>query len=290
MAENNAGTSIDAQQPRISRAKTTLPLLIVVALFIGVAYWTWHITWFGRALSDQEISEYLKETNKPNHVQHALSSLESRIEANDPSVKQWYPQIIAQADSPQPEIRLMAAWVMGQDNQSEDFHRTLLKLLNDPYPQVRRNAALGLVRFKDASGRLEIVSMLRPYDVQSPASGVLSTPLQNEQPVGIGVTLASIRQDNGQSVDVHSPVQGDVRSIVKEGSNVTAGQTIVVIGPDQTAVNDALVALALIGEPEDLPYITPYIGGQQGMPSSVKQQAARAAEAIKSRQNSTQLN
>jgi hypothetical protein len=108
--------------------------------------------------------------------------------------------------------------------------------------------------------------------------------------VAIGVTLATIRQENGQVQDVHSPVQGDVRSVVKDGSAVAAGQTIVVIGPDRDAVTNALTALTLIGEPEDLPDIFPYVAGQPNMPSSVKQQAAQAAEAIKGRQNSTQLN
>src|SRR5882724_4540615 len=139
-------------QAKAARRRSTIPLLIVVALLIGVAYFTWHGTWYGRQLSDQEIQQYLSDPNKPNHVQHALSVLEARIEAKDPTAKQWYPKIIAQADSPQPEIRLWAAWVMGQDNKSEEFHQTLLRLLKDSYTQVRRNAAVQLVRFNDPSG------------------------------------------------------------------------------------------------------------------------------------------
>ena len=45
------------------------------------------------------------------------------------------------------------AWLMGADSASEDFYNALEKLLLDAEPIVRRNAALALVRFNDASGR-----------------------------------------------------------------------------------------------------------------------------------------
>ena len=47
-----------------ARRRSTIPLLIVVALFIGVSFYTWHTTWFGRQLNDQEIeiSERTQQT------------------------------------------------------------------------------------------------------------------------------------------------------------------------------------------------------------------------------------
>jgi len=46
---------------------------------------------------------------------------------------------------------------MGYDNKSEEFHQALLKLLRDTEPLVRRNAALALIRFSDASGRADLL-------------------------------------------------------------------------------------------------------------------------------------
>ena len=73
----------------------------------------------------------------------------SALSAAIPSAKQWYPQVLQLAGSPETEFRLTAAWLMGFDNRSQEFHQKLLKLMRDPEPIVRRNAALALVRFND---------------------------------------------------------------------------------------------------------------------------------------------
>ena len=80
------------------------------------------------------------------------------MEKNDPAVKKFYPRILELAKSPTGEVRKTVAWVMGQDNTSEEFHRALLSLLGDSEPLVRRNAALQLVRFGDASGRRRTIA------------------------------------------------------------------------------------------------------------------------------------
>src|SRR5262245_5571135 len=131
-------------------------LIIVAALFIIVPFLTWYLTWFGRGLSDQELANYLGDQNNPRHIQHALLQVEAKIEKGEPNAKQFYPQITAASQSPVAEVRKTAAWVMGQDNKSEEFHGALAKLLKDEDPLVRRNAALQLVRFGDAAGREEL--------------------------------------------------------------------------------------------------------------------------------------
>src|SRR2546427_2461683 len=113
------------------------PLIILAALFIIAPFLAWYGTWFGRNLSDDTITQYLADQENPRHVQHALSQTESRIEAGDPGVKRWYPQIIKLAGSNSLEIRQTVAWVMGQDNKAEEFHAALAQLLNDPAPIVR---------------------------------------------------------------------------------------------------------------------------------------------------------
>src|ERR1700730_19151516 len=131
--------------------RASLPLIILAALFIIVPFFTWYGTWFGRHISDEEIATYLADEKNPRHIQHALSRVEERIERGDPTVKKFYPAIAALTKSPTGEIRKTAAWVMGQDNKSEEFHRALATLLGDQEPLVRRNAALQLVRFGDGS-------------------------------------------------------------------------------------------------------------------------------------------
>src|SRR6185503_10801331 len=89
-------------------------LIIVAALFIVVPFLTWYLTWFGRGLSDQQLATYLNDQKNPRHMQHALLQVEAKIEKGEPNAKQFYPQIIAAAKNPVPEVRKTAAWVMGQ--------------------------------------------------------------------------------------------------------------------------------------------------------------------------------
>src|SRR6266487_1781128 len=175
---NDNGSSADAgitMPPK--RRRASLPLIILAALFIIVPFLTWYGTWFGRNISDEEIATYLADEKNPRHIQHALSRIEERIERGDPSVKKFYPSIVALTKSPTGEIRKTAAWVMGQDNKSQEFHQALVALLQDSEPLVRRNAALQLVRFGDASGRPELHAMLQPFEAKSPIAGVIVSGL-----------------------------------------------------------------------------------------------------------------
>src|SRR5438105_5186173 len=143
------------------RRPSNIWLIIVAGLFIIVPFLTWYLTWFGRGLSDQDLTSYLSDEKNPRHIQHAMLQVEDRIERGDASAQKFYPQIIAAAKSSVPEVRKTSAWVMGQDNKSAEFHTALLDLLKDTEPLVRRNAALQLVRFGDASGRPELRAMLQ---------------------------------------------------------------------------------------------------------------------------------
>src|SRR5450631_1246285 len=146
---DSANSQTAPSSPPPTRQRATWPLIILAALFIIVPFLTWYLTWFGRDLSDEEIAKYLVDEKNPRHIQHALSQIETRIEKGDPGVKKFYPQIVTAAKSPTAEIRKEAAWVMGQDNSSPEFHQALIGLASDAEPLVRRNAAVQLVRFGD---------------------------------------------------------------------------------------------------------------------------------------------
>src|SRR5215510_11574048 len=198
-------------QPAVTgtaKRPNNLWLIIVAGLFIIVPFLAWYFTWFGRNLSDADISTYLADEKNPRHIQHALSQVEQRIERGDGSARRFYPQIVALTNSPTAEVRKTAAWVMGRDNQSEEFHHGLLDLLKDNEPLVRRNAALQLVRFGDASGRPELRAMLQPFEVKAPFAGTVLSLLPEGSGIRAGALLARIRDSSNNVQEFRSPVDG----------------------------------------------------------------------------------
>lgn len=259
---------------------------IVVGLtlaFVLMPFLFWRATWFGRPLSDAQLAQALTDTTNPHGVQHGLSSVADRIIGNDPAVKQFYPQVIALAASPAPEIRTMAAWVMGQDNTAPDFHAALLRLLNDSNPLVQRNAALALVRFHDASGHAIIVGMLKPTVLAAAYSGVLKTRLKPDQTVSPGTLIAHIEVQN-KGREVRSEVPGTLaRWLVSDGANVSTGQPIAAIYPSDDSAWESLRALYLIGTPADLDAIAPYARQSGDITARIAEQARLTMQQIRSR-------
>jgi hypothetical protein len=266
------------------KRRTPLPFIILAVLFVVVPFLTWYLTWFGRPLSDENIANYLSDEKNVRHVQQALTQIEGKIEKGDASVKRWYPQVVALSNSSVVEIRKTVAWVMGQDNKADEFHAALLKLLQDPQPLVRRNAALQLVRFGDASGRAELRAILQPYNVVAPIAGTISSVLIEGGVVNENALLARITNSQNQAQELRSPLPGKITSVAAhEGARVAAGDVILTIAPDSDFVYEALRALLFVGEAEDLPDIERYAVGVAGMPERIKLQAAETAKAIRSR-------
>ena len=255
-------------------------LLLVAALAsVVVPFLVWQDTWFGRPLDSSQLDEYLHDDAHPRHIQHALSQIADRITQGDPSVTRWYPRIADLARHSIPEIRATAAWTMGQDNTSDSFHQALLSLLADPKLMVRRNAALALVRFQDASGRGELLQMLRPYTVRSPCSGPLSLAAHAGQKVGTGTLLARVGD-----TEVRSPYAARVEEVAaSDGATLQGGARIASLEPGADQAWEALRALYLIGRAEDLPDIEPLQEGTWEMPDKVRQQAVLTAQAIRAR-------
>lgn len=284
MTGNNSHPESPAQTSTPARRRSPWPLIVLAALFIIVPFFTWYGTWFGRSLSDADIEKYLSDEKSPRHVQAALNQIEERMERSDASIKRWYPRIIELAYSPVTELRKTVAWVMGNDNKSEEFHQILLRLLEDSEPVVRRNAAVQLVRFNDNRGRKELRAILQPYSVIAPAAGSISSTLSVGSRVMEGTTLYRLKQTDGQTREVRSPVPGKIQSIAAgAGAQVAVGDSILTIAPDENFVYEALRALFLVGENDDLAEVQRYAQGVEGMPEQIKQQAAQTAKALQSR-------
>jgi len=242
----------------------------------------WWNTWFGRKLSDQQLNEYLHDTKKPRHIQQALVQVGERITRHDPTAKQWYPDLVRLAADTVEEVRNTDAWVMGEDTTGADFHQALLRMLNDPSPMVRGNAALSLVRFGDSSGRPQIVALLQPAHVTAPQSGRI---VDADRP-GTAIHqngLIAKQQYGNVTVEIRSPIPGRIRSVAGTGANIAAGAEIAMVDPSTGQVWEALRALYLIGQPDDLPAILPYERDLPDISNDVRQQAVETEKAIRAR-------
>jgi len=259
------------------------PIVLLAVLFVAATCLAWYFSWFGRGLSDADISKYLADEKNPRHVQHALLQIQERMERGDASVKNWYPQLVTLSGNPETEFRLTVAWLMGFDNQAPEFHEALLKLLRDPEPIVRRNAALALVRFEDGSGREVLTAVLRPYVLQSPAEGTVASSMKEGATVARRTLLTRIEQADGKIVELRSPLPGRIAKIAKpNGSQVKGDEELLTINSDEQSVWEALRGLALVGTAEDLPLIQSYADSNE-VSKRVKEQAGLTAQAINHR-------
>src|SRR5256885_4099258 len=73
-------TEITLDQPKHRMRTRTRVLIFVTAwAIVLMPFIFWRSTWFGRPLSDAEITQYLRDDTKPRHIQHALVQIGERI-------------------------------------------------------------------------------------------------------------------------------------------------------------------------------------------------------------------
>jgi biotin carboxyl carrier protein len=272
----------DFERKRMSVRNRVLLFVAAWAIML-LPFLFWHSTWFGRQLTDGELDHYIHDQQKPRHIQHALVQLGERMMRHDPSAVRWYPDAVRLASNPVEEIRNTDAWIMGQDNTRPEFHQALLPMLNDASPMVRYNAALSLVRFGDASGRPQFVQMLDSAKVNAPQSGRVIDLAKVGEAIRQNGTVAKL-EANGITVEVRSPIAGRVRSFsVAQGAQVQPGSELAIMDPAPEQVWEALRALYLVGQKEDLPAVTAYEKNLPNMPDRVRDQAVLTEKAILAR-------
>ncbi len=273
-----------AASPHHKMSPRNRALFFVTAwLIVLMPFLFWWNTWFGRQLPDQQISAYLQDEKHPRHIQHALVQLGERMSRHDSSVTRWYPEMVRLASHPVEEVRNTDAWVMGQDTSGAGFHEALLKMLQDPSPMVRGNAALSLVRFGDASGRPQIVALLQPARILAPSAGRVTDTDKVGTAIHQGGLIAKL-QDGQQTTELRSPISGRIRTLsIAQGTNVTAGTEVATVDPGDEQVWEALRALYLIGQPNDLSAIRPYQRELPEISDRVRQQALLTEKAIRDR-------
>ena len=258
--------------------KAYLLITLFAVLLVLFPFLFWYYTWFGRRLSARDLDEYFADKSKPRHAQHALVQLSDHL-ARHENVSRWYSNVVEQAGSPNLELRETAAWVMGQDASYAPFHEALLKLVHDPEPMVRRNAAPALAVFGDAAGRSELVAMLQPYTVPAPAAGKLKYRLKLGDYVNPGTLVGHIGD-----VEVRSAVPGEVRALDRSaGDTVAPGDPLVDLAADPDHAWEALRALYLVGQPADLEFVRRFTRPVPGVTEKVIRQARETAQAIQDR-------
>ncbi|HKS95702.1 MAG TPA: hypothetical protein VJV74_06150 [Terriglobia bacterium] len=264
--------------------RPSIIIVLVPVLVVLVTFLFWYSTWFGRPLGDREMAECLTDTSVPHRTQHALAQVAEEIARHNPAARRWYPQVLALAQNHEPQFRLMAAWVMGQDATSAEFHAALKVLVADSEPLVRWNAALALVRFGDTTGEPQLKLLLRPYTLVATQAGRVRFRLKPGDPVDSGGGVAQIQNGGAPPVDIRSPLTGHLeQQVAKESAQVEVGAPIAVLAPGEQQVWEALRALYLVGQPDDLADVERYASGVAGMPERVRQQAALTATAIQQR-------
>jgi hypothetical protein len=269
-------------RPRMSARNRAL-FFLTAWLLVLMPFLFWWSTWFGRPLNAKQMAEYLTDSNHPRHMQHALVQLGQRMSQHDASASQWYGDVVRLASYPREEVRSTDAWVMGQDPAGAGFHDALLKLLQDPSLIVRGNAALSLVRFGDNSGRAQIVALLQAAVVTSPGNGRIVDAAIAGTAIHQGGLVAKLQQGD-QTRDIRSPITGRVQTVfAATGASVNSADRMVAVEPGEEQVWEALRALYLIGQVDDLPAIRPYERELPEISDRVRQQAASTESAIQER-------
>ena len=272
-----------AQPARVRHRMSTRNRLLFFAtawLIVLMPFLFWWNTWFGRNLSDKQLSEFLNDEKHPRHIQHALVQLGERLTVHDATAARWYPDLERLASYPVEEVRNTDAWVMGQDTTQAGFHAALLKMLQDPSPMVRGNAALSLVRFGDATGRLQIVALLQPARIMAPVAGRVIDTDHAGTAIHQGGLIAKL-QTGQQITEVRSPINGRIRTVsVATGAEVSSGAELAAVDPGAEQVWEALRALYLVGQLDDLADVRTYERELPEIPDRLRQQAALAERAI----------
>src|ERR1700730_22024 len=261
-SDKTADVGDNFAKPSRPRMSTRNGLLVFVTAWLVVLmpFMFWWSTWFGRALTTKQMGEYLNDNSHPRHIQHAIVQLGQRMSRHDPSAARWYPDLVRLASNPREEVRSTDAWVMGQDTAGPGFHEALLKMLEDPSMMVRGNSALSLVSFGDSSGRPQIVSLLQPVTITAPAAGRVMDTATVGTAIHQGGLIAKVQDGDGRETrELRSLITGRVRTLsTATGASVVPGTAIATVEPGEEQVWEALRALYLSCQLEDMRAIRPY--------------------------------
>src|SRR5208282_2430113 len=94
-----------APAPHRMSPRNRILFFVTAWLIVLMPLLFWWNTWFGRQLTDKQVSEYLNDEKHPRHIQHALVQLGERMMKHDASASRWYPELLRLASHPVEEVR-----------------------------------------------------------------------------------------------------------------------------------------------------------------------------------------
>jgi pyruvate/2-oxoglutarate dehydrogenase complex dihydrolipoamide acyltransferase (E2) component len=101
--------------------------------------------------------------------------------------------------------------------------------------------------------------------------------------------LARIRRPDHNTIEIHAPEAGRVETIsIADGGTIEANGELMTLAPSTEQVWEALRALYIVGQPDDIPYVQRYTRPTVAVPDRIQKQAASTIEAIRERVGNTQ--
>jgi multidrug efflux pump subunit AcrA (membrane-fusion protein) len=124
---------------------------------------------------------------------------------------------------------------------------------------------------------------LQPASIAAPVAGRVIDIDKVGTSVRQGGLVAKLN-DGERTMEIRSPITGRIRSLsVATGSTVAAGAQVASIDPCSEQVWEALRALYLVGQPDDLPAIRIYQRSVPEIPDRLREQALLTEKAIQAR-------
>ncbi len=256
-----------------------MPVLLACVI---VPYLFWSGTWFGKALDTEQIIARLdaiqpsrttgsadREKAKLRQAQHAFEQISRRIVAaakqrasdatQDQELERIYDHVLPLAEHPAVLVRESVAWVMGEDEREARFTEPLRKLVADPNPGVRRNAALALARRMDQRALPVLRQMLRPFAVRAEVSGEVLAVIEGGRRLDLGNEIARIRTKDGGVRVQRAPLKGQIVAVsITKGARIEQGALLCKVKPTSVEVFYALHGIAALGDASDLPLVEPW--------------------------------
>lgn len=276
------------------RARSLLIIRLVALAMMVVPGIFWLQIWFGGSLDDADVQAYLEAAaatpqdspdapKSTRNAMHALDQISDRLAKNDTTVRRFFPLVVKLADHPQSKLRRVTAWVMGDAPTEETFRPALAKLSRDPDPLVRQNAGCALSKFGDVENSRRVLrEMLAPYPQIAPVDGKVIQIIAIDGYLKEEMQSAVIETADKKTVSVIAELEGRVREVQKhQGDAVAKGEVLALIQPNPNQVFAALVGLTLVGMPEDIPVLRPFLAAGNG--DMIRTQAQQAITAIETR-------
>ena len=267
-----------SKAPNLTATITILAVLVVVGL-------AWRSCWYATPLSDAEIERILEDEDaEENRLQKALSQIKARLDGKDASARRHLDRVAALAGHPVAQIRSTVAWVLGAAPEEPGHDAVLERLLQDAEPLVRYNAATSLGARRNPAAREVLLRMLDVTSVPSPADGSLRAPRKKGAAVRFGQIIARVERSDGTRGDVRAPLDGRLKRLLKaHGDRVTAGEALAEIEPSAGQIENALLALARVGKPDDVTAIQRVLESSFTITPGTRRLAEEAIEALRSK-------